>query len=343
MEYKGTPYIYFRPETLAKIYALARVESSREIQGMGYTTTRKSGLMVEEIFPVYQTVTGGSCDSSEVDMEKTLIEVFAKHPGKQFNFWWHSHAQMSAYFSGTDDENITDLLDFDDQMTHLISLVVNVKGEHRLRLDFNNPRITIDKLPYYWNFGELDLGKWAKKEHTKHVTLQSNTIVAKKSGIGGVGSYPPYNYGGIHDPVDVGIRTRICHQTHILDKGTWRHEQDDTYCTSFNDDAKREKVFLNTKELDAIATYLKDRIDVVKVFEKAFITYTYPNEKDLEKALGAARGLKKPERKFLHQLFDHIGLLDFCTILRRALAESGSIIEKTPRQAIASVGGERVN
>lgn len=74
-----------------------------------------------------QIVTGG-----DVDAFPSAIINDVKYDISDMIVQWHSHVEMDTFFSGTDQKNIKDMLKL---YPMLISIVVNVKGEYRARLD----------------------------------------------------------------------------------------------------------------------------------------------------------------------------------------------------------------
>lgn len=63
---------------------------------------------------------------------------------KDWILWWHSHANMGVFFSGTD----TSTIDSSSEFPHLLSLVVNKKHETEARFDVYKPfRLKLEKLP----------------------------------------------------------------------------------------------------------------------------------------------------------------------------------------------------
>tara|TARA_Y100000593_G_scaffold82070_1_gene153918 strand:+ start:5928 stop:6872 length:945 start_codon:yes stop_codon:yes gene_type:complete len=76
---------------------------------------------------------------TECDIDKEALAVYyndamAKHPGCRF-VWWHSHHNMKAFWSKTDENTIdgTKSADF------TVSLVINLKGQYMLRVKWFQP------------------------------------------------------------------------------------------------------------------------------------------------------------------------------------------------------------
>lgn len=104
-----------------------------EIAGMGSVEVRDDGnVWVTDVTIYDQEVTGGTADLSSEALAGFQTELIQKGESpKKWVLWWHSHVNMSAYFSGTDTGTIDTSTEFD----HIISLVVNKKRERRCRID----------------------------------------------------------------------------------------------------------------------------------------------------------------------------------------------------------------
>lgn len=104
-----------------------------EIAGMGSVEVRDDGnIWVTDIAIYDQEVTGGTADLSSEALAGFQTELIQRGESpKNWVLWWHSHVNMSAYFSGTDTGTIETSTEFD----HIISLVVNKKRERRCRID----------------------------------------------------------------------------------------------------------------------------------------------------------------------------------------------------------------
>jgi hypothetical protein len=117
-----------------------------EIAGMGEIEVRDDGnLWVVDVAIYDQEVTGGTADLSSEALAHFQTDLIknGKSP-KNWYLWWHSHANMGAFFSTTDTGTIETSTEFD----HVVSLVVNKRRERKARLDTHTPfRITVLDLP----------------------------------------------------------------------------------------------------------------------------------------------------------------------------------------------------
>ena len=114
-----------------------------EISGLGYVSVLSNGdLHVTDVHLLEQECTGGT---TELDMA-AVGNYMMEHADRMqdIHLWWHSHVNMTVFWSQTDHDNISDL----KGMGWLLSIVGNKKGEWKARLDVYTPfRITLDDLP----------------------------------------------------------------------------------------------------------------------------------------------------------------------------------------------------
>jgi|7_EtaG_2_1085326.scaffolds.fasta_scaffold12378_2 hypothetical protein len=78
-----------------------------------------------------QVVDSGSCELDKTALAQYYARVAKKNGTTDF-LWWHSHADMGAFWSQTDK---TSILENKGNSDHTWSLVLNVRGEHILQLD----------------------------------------------------------------------------------------------------------------------------------------------------------------------------------------------------------------
>ncbi len=108
-----------------------------EIAGMGKVKILESGdILVEDICIYDQEVTGGTADLSTEALAGFMMEkIKANESLEPWVLWWHSHANMQAFFSQRDTTTIDESTDFN----HLISLVVNKRRQRECRVDVYRP------------------------------------------------------------------------------------------------------------------------------------------------------------------------------------------------------------
>jgi len=105
-----------------------------EISGLGKTKMTKEGnILVEDVIILNQECSAARTELDDDAQAKFLFELQKKNESpKNWNVWWHSHANMAVMWSGTDDDTIADHAGLH---THLISIVTNKKGEYKARVD----------------------------------------------------------------------------------------------------------------------------------------------------------------------------------------------------------------
>jgi hypothetical protein len=114
-----------------EVSALGLVEEIRDADSGAITA-----LLVTDMFLVKQ-----QCSMDETTMDpqavaELMVELEAKGiDSRKLRLWAHSHAAMSVFWSGTDDECVTGLANGE----WLLSLVVNKKHDAMMRLDQFHP------------------------------------------------------------------------------------------------------------------------------------------------------------------------------------------------------------
>lgn len=131
-----------------------------EISGYGRITFRDGIFRVEEVKIFKQVCTPGSTIIDKNDRREGSIGKFwdELEDPSGWKLWWHSHADMKAYFSTTDDNTIdeADMQTTEDNWQ--LSIVGNKRGEMRCRLDVYAPfRYTIDDIPWDVDFSTSEL------------------------------------------------------------------------------------------------------------------------------------------------------------------------------------------
>lgn len=120
--------VYITDKALGKLYAFAD-ECPIEISGfgLGYLTDDGTPVIVDLTIPKQK------CSGAETDMDKEDIYRIVQEAAEEdlrLLCWWHSHAQMEVFFSGTDEATIRDF-----GSPWMINIVVNKKHELKMRVD----------------------------------------------------------------------------------------------------------------------------------------------------------------------------------------------------------------
>ena len=145
---------WIHPDDFQKVIDYAGASYSKfkaEIAGMMIVDTDDDGDFILK-FPVImkQTVSGGLCTLDKTDLSQYYASNATKY-GQDVRFcWWHSHHTMKAFWSGTDDATILSMPSKD----WTVSLVVNLKKEYKLRVQFFEPFLHEENIEL--NFLTLD-------------------------------------------------------------------------------------------------------------------------------------------------------------------------------------------
>lgn len=144
-----------------------------EIAGMGKVRIDEAAqeIIVEDVAIYDQEVTNGTADLSSAALASFMTEkIRAGESLKPWILWWHSHVDMSAFFSGIDTGTIESSNEFD----HLISLVVNKKGEAKCRIDSYRPfRMTKDNVEVVWGHPSYSIPESIAEEVAQKVKSKS--------------------------------------------------------------------------------------------------------------------------------------------------------------------------
>ncbi len=107
-----------------------------EISGLGKITVIDGYLVVTDVAIFEQEVSGAHSNIEPRALAKFQHErIKAGESMKEWCFWWHSHANLTVFFSGTD----TGTIESSTEFPYLVSLVVNKKHEYKARYDVLHP------------------------------------------------------------------------------------------------------------------------------------------------------------------------------------------------------------
>lgn len=135
--------LYILPRALKRIMYYAKAAEG-EVSGLGTIMKDPSGkYIVDEVYLLEQESSGADTELNPEAISKLMTDMMKDNqdPSK-LKFWWHSHANMGVFWSGTDDTCAETL-----SREFAFSLVVNKSGESLCRLDIYNPiRITFNHI-----------------------------------------------------------------------------------------------------------------------------------------------------------------------------------------------------
>jgi hypothetical protein len=114
-----------------------------EVAGLGYVRVLDNNrIVVEDVFILKQTVSAGNATFDDVAYHEFIMNLVnenerraaAGKPEVLARIQWHSHVNMQAFFSSVDEQVIRNCTS-----EWRVSLVVNKRGEHAIRLDVYRP------------------------------------------------------------------------------------------------------------------------------------------------------------------------------------------------------------
>lgn len=120
--------------------------SETEISGVGKVSVDGDNIIVEDVILLEQKNTGTNSFISEGADDVLLRELVARNENPEdWKLWWHSHANMSVFWSGTDEDTIKKHIKPNtdgENLDFFLSIVGNKKMEYKVRIDVS----TYDKL-----------------------------------------------------------------------------------------------------------------------------------------------------------------------------------------------------
>lgn len=143
LEVPEKPKIFFTVEARQKIDKYIELAEG-EVSGFGLVDRIGKNFLVSQIYIHEQEASAADVDINSKVLAKFQYEIIKNGlPPETIKLWWHSHADFSPFWSGTDKETI-ELL----SQKWMLSIVGNKAGHWRTRLDIFDPaRCTIHGLP----------------------------------------------------------------------------------------------------------------------------------------------------------------------------------------------------
>lgn len=123
-DYPQAPEVIIPPDVYAKMMFWVD-KAPGEVSGLGKIELSGNQFLVTHVMLLAQENTGASTDIDGKAVAKAMFET-KDMPGT-LNFWWHSHANMNVFWSGTDLATIRQL----GGQGWFISTVVNKRREKR--------------------------------------------------------------------------------------------------------------------------------------------------------------------------------------------------------------------
>jgi len=124
---------HFSPELLEKDKTV-KTPWKNEIGGMAVIVPDGDNWLIKDPTILKQEVSGTICILDKEALAEYYGEMLQKHGPCRY-LWWHSHHMMSANWSGTD----TDTIEETKANDWTASLLINLKGDHKLRIQYFKP------------------------------------------------------------------------------------------------------------------------------------------------------------------------------------------------------------
>ncbi len=138
------PIVFITPEARQKLDLYIQCAHG-EISGLGEVIRLGNDFLIKDIYLFEQKCTSASTNLDPGDVSKFLSNYIqsGKDPS-DLRLWWHSHDNMSTFWSGTDEATAERLGD-----EWMLCIVGNKNLDYLVRLDLYKPiRITLDGLKF---------------------------------------------------------------------------------------------------------------------------------------------------------------------------------------------------
>ena len=121
------------------------VSTGNEVSGLGVVEEMQgTGVTITDVFLLDQVCGPASTELDPMDVSKLLTELAKQGKETRLLLWWHSHANMETFWSGTDNRTIQGL----KSGSYFISMVVNKRFDIKARIELYSPvSISMDDIP----------------------------------------------------------------------------------------------------------------------------------------------------------------------------------------------------
>lgn len=165
--------------------------ANSEIQGFFKVVSHGvSSMMVTDIRLARCSNTSSHTEVDHKSLNEFLTNLLMDGENPQdWKGWWHSHNEMSAFFSAEDEENIVRFgngLGKENSWGWIVSIVGNKKGEYESRIDTFSPvwMHLEPTLTVYENiYDDQELVNGIKEELKEKVTIQAPVVVRSLGGV----------------------------------------------------------------------------------------------------------------------------------------------------------------
>lgn len=186
-----TPKVVIPRNVYTKMMYWVSKAGYSECSGLGKTVFEDGKIKVVDAWMVKQRNTSGTTDMDE-DAIGTLLYEKRETPGIM-NFWWHSHANMGVFWSGTDRDQINKIA----SNGSCLAIVFNNKKETLACVAIGQP------IPMYINGVQVTVEEPYDQDVINTWNAEYDAAVEKHK------TYPHssrYGYGGYIDDSDWGGR-----------------------------------------------------------------------------------------------------------------------------------------
>ena len=191
-----TPTIYFTANAWEKINGYIKL-ADEEISGLGRATIVAGDVIVSDVYLWKQENTAASTEIVDHATVFELAEKLEKDgvPMEEMCVWWHSHATMDAFFSGTDKNTIEEWVN--DRL--LVAVVGNKAGKFAGTIAVKGGILpyTLENIPVmYYEPENTTLIEQLKKDIAENVVKKTYPMHGRELGFTGVQSFDwPKRYG----------------------------------------------------------------------------------------------------------------------------------------------------
>ncbi len=172
-----------------------------EVCGIGRVSVEKGDFYLQDVWLLEQTASPAEAEFSAEGLAELLVELAESGDDlKGLYFWWHSHVNMTASFSGIDYQTMSEW-----QGPYVLAFVINKSMEQECILYVKDPipTKTVVETCIQWGVGENreELEKEFKEKVTEKVTTVVRYLPTKYTGNRGNNGKTKdrYHYGGYND------------------------------------------------------------------------------------------------------------------------------------------------
>lgn len=187
--------IYFEPLAWLRMRGFT-IAAPGEVSGIGQVElVNENGeitLIVKNVWIWEQVCGPAHTEITDHDAVFSLVDDLEKEgiPSESLKLWWHSHADMNAFFSSTDTQQMSDW----QSNSYLVSVVTNKAGEAYASVDVRGqfPQY-IDDVPVTYN-EEIPENIMSETRAEVDKKVKAATMVEPSRGSDDIGFYPRDGY-----------------------------------------------------------------------------------------------------------------------------------------------------